>query len=314
MDIKVSRFNLDLISDWNEVLLSSKNGHFLYSREYISYHGEKFEDISPIVYLNDKPVAFMPAAIDRTNGHIQSHPGLTFGGVVLLKELRGDIAIQIIDSCFKSLADWGGVSLTIKILPSIYCSYPAEELQYFLWSRGFSLIKRHLSSVLSMKNPLPLNSSKKQAIAKANKLGFKVETGSLEGFYNLLSSVLEERHCSKPVHTLDELKILTSRFSSHILLRTIVHEGEMIAGAIIYVYPNALHTQYLASSEKGRKTGALDKIIESIICLAAETDMDYVSFGTSTASSNTEVNYGLLWQKESFGARSIVYDIMNGKI
>ena len=312
MKINVLRYTSDLESDWATVLADSKNSLFLFDRDYIAYHGERFVDFSAIAYLDGKPAALLPATIDKSEGHAQSHPGLTFGGVALRRDLRSDAAIALVNMCLDLLKAWGATTLTIRMVPPFLWSYPAAELDYALWLRGFASVRRDLSSVLPLAGHLAFNASKKQGIAKAMKSGLIIGEGSLREFHALLSATLRERHGVAPVHSLKELMLLNSLFPKKIFLRSAAHGGVMLAGVLIYRYPTAWHTQYMAASKRGRELGALDGVIASAIDEATVAGANFFSFGVSTELNGRNINKGLLWQKESFGARSVVHDFMSG--
>jgi hypothetical protein len=70
----------------------------------------------------------------------------------------------------------------------------------------------------------------------------------------------------------------------------------------------------MAASEDGRKLGALDLVVASLIEEARKAGADWLSFGTSTTDEGRQLNRGLLWQKESFGGRSITHDFMRGRL
>ena len=283
--IMVKRYGMDFAADWAKVLLSARNGIFIFERGFIEYHGDRFVDFSAIAYLDDEPVALLPAAIDQNTGEASSHPGLTFGGVVLRRELRGDVAIALINA----LLDWckacGAKSLTVKILPHVFCTYPSAELEYTLWCRGFTLIRRDLSSLLPLKDSLPFNSSKKGGVKKAKKSGLTVGNFRLPAFHSLLAQVLQAQHGAVPVHSLAELMLLATRFPRNISVRSATKDDEMLAGTLIFHYGPVWHTQYLASSPSGRELGALDLVIESVIDEARAQGGKYLSFGASTEAA-----------------------------
>lgn len=64
----------------------------------------------------------------------------------------------------------------------------------------------------------------------------------------------------------------------------------------------------MASSDEGYLAGALDFLIKKLIDDYSSQKM-FFSFGVSTESNGKTLNQGLLFQKESFGARSVVHDI-----
>jgi len=310
MKFTVKRYVSGLKEDWAHVLADSRNGIFLFDRNFIEYHGDRFTDISAIAYVDDIPVALLPASIDPGVAHVSSHAGLTFGGVVLKRALRGEVSIEVVNAILKALKDWGALTLTVKLLPQIFCTYPAAEVEYALWRRGFTLIRRDLSSILPLQNSLQFNTIKKQNIRKAGRSGLLVGFGSLADFYPLLQTVLMAQHGVAPVHSLAELELLATRFQSQIFVRVAKRGAEIMAGTLIFNYGHVWHTQYLACSESGRTLGALDLVIDTVVREARDKDVTYLSFGISTESAGTVLNEGLLWQKESYGARSIVHDFM----
>ena len=81
----------------------------------------------------------------------------------------------------------------------------------------------------------------------------------------------------------------------------------MQAGVIIYESRHVAHAQYIGTSSEGRKTGALDLIIEYLIndYYAAKP---YFDFGISTEDGGRYLNTGLVENKQSYGARAIVHD------
>ena len=71
---------------------------------------------------------------------------------------------------------------------------------------------------------------------------------------------------------------------------------------------DVVHTQYLASNRTGRDTRALDMLIDFVICESAAYAKVF-DFGISNENNGKYLNSGLIHQKESFGARAIVYDL-----
>ena len=229
MTIEVVRYTRDHRAAWDGLVDQARNGLFLFRRAYMDYHADRFEDISGIALVDGAVVAVLPASIDQASGLATSHGGLTFGGVVVRRDLRSEVAIGAVDALLDGLRGWGASALEVRVLPQFLASYPSADIDYALWRRGFELTRRDLSSALPLTDALPLNSSKKQAVAKAVKSGLGVSEGSLARFHHLLASVLGERHGSVPVHQLYELERLAAAFPDHIMLRSVEHDGEMLA-------------------------------------------------------------------------------------
>ena len=129
----------------------------------------------------------------------------------------------------------------------------------------------------------------------------------LEAFWDILAGILMSKHKKKPVHTVAELRLLQSRFPDRIRLHVVRNGQEVVAGALIYDMGHVVHTQYLASSEFGKNNGALDMLLHNLIT-DVYADRTYFDFGVSTENGGGYLNEGLIFQKEGFGARSVVYD------
>ena len=190
----------------------------------------------------------------------------------------------------------------------MYFREPSQEDLYALFRHGARLVQRDLSSVLPLDRPREYTKGKKHNLAKARKRGLRVERShDFAGFLGLLRSVLQGRHGVMPVHTESELTLLAARFPKEIQLHSAYEGDELLAGALIFVNPTVVHTQYLASSEAGRAAGALDFLIDHLIRDEFQ-DKHYLSFGISTEEQGHQINHGLLASKEAFGARSVVHD------
>lgn len=314
MDISVRRYGPALALHWAQVLQESKNGLFQFDREFMEYHADRFDDLSLIAYVNGQPVALFPLARNPQSGEVASHPGLTFGGIVLVRDIRSTVSFAVIDALLDEVKGMGIAELVIKLVPQVFSSYPSGELDYALSRRGFSLVRRDLSSVLPLVGALAPNTSKRQAVAKAHKAGVALMRVRPREFHELLSGVLEARHGTKPVHSAEELELLASRFPAQIFILGACLSQKLVAGATVFCYGHVWHTQYLACSDEGRVCGALDSVITAVRDEATKAGCHYLSFGVSTENDGKALNEGLLWQKESFGARSITHDFMAGKL
>jgi hypothetical protein len=123
----------------------------------------------------------------------------------------------------------------------------------------------------------------------------------------ILVDSLQKRHNVKPVHTLEEIKLLASRFPENIKLFASFQDGAMLAGIVIYESRNVAHIQYAANSPKGWDIGAQD-IIEDYLIREHYKNKKYFDFGISTEKMGRLLNLGLIRRKENFSASAIMYD------
>ena len=303
-------YRTELKDVWNATLENSKAPLFIFNRDYMDYHSDRFVDLSAMGVVGDKPAVLFPASIDRSSGEVCVHAGLTFGAPLIDRKIRTPEALELISLWLTWLADQSAKKITVKIIPPAFTNYPSDELSYALWRNGFEVSRRDLSSILPINDKLPFNTSKTQSVKKAKRSGVKLVESNVDAFHSLLDSVLMERHDTRAVHSLSELELLIARFPDQIKLRCCGLEDSLLAGALIYDYGHVWHTQYLASSPEGRSLGALDFVIEAIIDEAEAAGVRMLSFGTSSEAAGTVVNEGLLFQKESYGARAIVHEFM----
>ncbi|MGL5317349.1 MAG: GNAT family N-acetyltransferase, partial [Bacteroidales bacterium] len=150
---------------------------------------------------------------------------------------------------------------------------------------------------------------RRKGIRKAEKAAlFLPEQSDLAAFWEILTRNLSEKYATHPVHTLSEMAYLRQRFPENILLYTVASEEEVLAGVVIYLCDQVAHVQYISASEKGKQLGALDYLFSTLI-LERYSAVEYFDFGSSTENMGLMLNEALLFQKEGFGGRGIIYPI-----
>lgn len=310
--LNVVRYDESRKDEWNEFVAVSKNGTFLFDRGYMDYHSDRFRDCSLMFYKHDKLLAMLPANWREDEGTVQSHGGLTYGGLIVPKEMIAVDALEV----FSCAIDWmkrelGAHRWIYKPIPYIYSSLPAEEDLYALFRSGGTLKERGVSSVVDFSNRLPMRELRRRGYTKAIKAGLTVDYGNmdadLKAFWAILADILRTKHRKKPVHTVAELQLLQSRFPERIKLHVVRDTNEVVAGMLVYDMGHVVHAQYIASSDTGKRNGALDLLIHELLN-RVYADRTYFDFGVSTENGGSYLNEGLIFQKEGFGARSVVYD------
>lgn len=290
---------------WNSFIHNSKNGIFMFNRNFMEYHKDRFTDNSLLFYDEDKLVAVMPASLK--DGVLSSHGGLTYGGFIT----GNDMKQHHMNDCFTALKEYaasnGIKEIIYKHIPHIYHKQPAEEDLYSLFYNNAQVLKIESSTVVDLKQPLKMQEIRKRQMKKAAKNGVAVkESENYEAFIALENEVLQERHGTKAVHSAQELHLLQSRFPQNIKLLAAFYQEKMIAGTVLFIYDNAVHTQYLAANETAREIGALDLTISNVIEQYKDSK-SWLDFGISTEEGGHFLNEGLISQKEGFGGRTNVY-------
>ena len=305
-NIQVVRYQDKDRESWDSFVKNSRTNIFMFLRGYMDYHKDRFKDHSLLFYDGEELLALLPASSEASV--LYSHGGLTFGGLITNKALKSHSVGEVFEKMLEYCKANGVTKILYKAVPYIYSSLPFQEDLYFLWRKGASLTRRDLSTTISTKNILKLPKGRKAQISRAKREGVIIESSfDFEDFIDLENQVLLLRHNSKATHTGKELKMLAERFPENIKLIVAKKDGCLIAGAVLYVYSEIVHTQYLATNEEGRTIGALDLIISEAIEYY-KNEKTFFDFGISTEEQGKYLNLGLVSQKESFGGRGVVYD------
>lgn len=297
--------------EWNAFVADSKNGTFLLDRRYMDYHADRFTDCSLLFYKKGKLLAVLPANWVCDEGTVCSHGGLTYGGLILSSHTTAVEALEMF-SCATDYfrKELGATRWLYKPMPHIYHRQPADEDLYALFRSGAAVTARGISSVIDLSSPLPMRELRRRGIRKAQLTGIVyAASDDYAAFWPVLSDVLLTRHGRMPVHTLQEIELLRSRFPGQIQLFTATDPvtGQVLAGTVIFETDRVAHAQYIAASPEGKKTGALDGLFEWLIT-ERFAHKAFFDFGISTEQGGAYLNEGLLFQKEGFGARAVVYD------
>lgn len=307
-EIMIEKYSPAKKEKWNEFLGRAKNPLFMFHRDYMEYHNDRFTDHSLMFYRRGELTALFPA--NEKDDMLQSHGGLTCGGLIVDTKFRQHTA----DDCMCGLLEYanreGFKSVLYKTIPHIYHLQPAEEDVYALYRQGAELVYVSASTVIDLRTPVKMTKGRKAQISRAKREGVVVkQLSTKEGykaFMGLENDVLEARHGTKAVHTADEMYLLYTRFPEQIHLLGAFLGEELIAGTILFEYDRAVHTQYMAAGSVAREIGALDLVIATAIERYA-VSKQWFDFGTSTEGDGTYLNEGLISQKEGFGGRTNVY-------
>ena len=293
--------------EWDEFVAGSKNGVFLFQREYVEYHADRFPDASLMFYgEGGRLLALLPAT--ERDGVLSSHAGLTFGGFVVGEEMKVGLMLELFDALRADARARGVTKLVYKAVPHIYHRLPAEEDLYALFRHGARLFRRDVSATLDREARLPFSKGRKYSIKKAQKLGVEVaRSHDFAGFMAIEEELLREKYGARPVHTAREIALLAARFPDNIKLFTAGRDRRMEAGVIIYESAQVAHAQYIGTTPEGRESGAADLIMCHLIN-DYYADKKYFDFGISTEDDGRYLNAGLIENKQGFGGRAVVYD------
>ncbi len=294
--------------EWDLFVKNSKQGTFLLERSYMDYHSDRFHDHSLMIYKNDKLYAILPG--NEADHTFYSHQGLTYGGLITNSKATADDVCKVFAQINQYLKQQGFQKVIYKSVPRIYHQLPAEEDLYALFKECRAQIcARNISAVIDLQHPLKWYNIRKQGAKKATSQGIRIEySEDYNNFWEILSTNLMQTYHAQPVHTLEEIRMLHERFPENIKLYVALQEdGKMLGGTLLYITPQVVHTQYISASEEGKQKHALDALFLRLIQHEYK-DCLFFDFGTSNEDGGKILNTSLIYQKEGFGGRGVVYD------
>jgi hypothetical protein len=303
----VQKYQESDYAKWNAFIGQAKNATFLFHRDFMEYHKDRFEDFSVLIYENEKLVAVLPA--NKVENEVFSHQGLTYGGLVYNEKLKLASVIATFKSVLFFLNENKIGKLQVKLIPSIYHQKPAEELNYALFFAKANLKRRDTLAVINLANPCSLSKGRKAEIkkGKTNKLEIK-EVEDFQEFWNkLLIPNLANKHQVKPVHSLQEITKLKALFPKNIRQFNVYENGLIIAGTTVFESENVVHSQYISGKIDKNDLGGLD-VLHYYLLTDVFKNKRFFDFGTSNENQGKQLNNGLSYWKESFGASTIVHD------
>ena len=274
----------------------------------MEYHQDRFEDFSLLVFDDSEQlIALLPA--NRQEDTLFSHQGLTYGGIILQEKTKLSDCIFIAMSIFEFLKTCGCNKMIFKEVPAIYHKMPSDELRYLMFLMRGNLIRRDVLTVLDMSSSFSFSRDRKNGIKRGIKNNLVVrEEANFESFWTeILIPNLAEKHQAKPVHSLQEIQYLHSKFPENIRQFNVYQNDTIVAGTTIFESNFVAHSQYISGNSDKNELGSLDFLHDYLISNVFK-NKKYFDFGISNENHGKNINEGLLYWKESFGAKSITQD------
>lgn len=303
----VKQYQENDYENWHAFIGKAKNATFLFHRDFMEYHNDRFQDYSLIVLDKEKWVAVLPANV--IGNEVFSHQGLTYGGLVYNEKVKLASVIEIFKEILSFLNENNIEKLQLKLIPSIYHQKPAEEINYTLFLAKARLTRRDTLTVLDLSMKNNLSKLRKRSIQKGISNDFVIkEVTNFEDFWvKILIPNLAKKHQAKPVHSLQEITKLKELFPENIRQFNVYQNEIIIAGTTIFESENVAHSQYISGDEIKNELGGLDLLFHHLITEVFKNKR-FFDFGISNENKGRKLNNGLSYWKESYGASTIVQD------
>ena len=300
------------------VMEQSANGTFLQTRRFLNYHpAGRFRDDSRMIFHKQELVAVCPAADGTIDGRraFRSHPGSTFGGLVVAPALqRAPKLVELAAALNDQLRADGYEMAELKQTSALFSRQPDDGLEYALYQQGYTQ-EIEISCWLPLDRPYEelrkaYSFNKRYDLKKAEKQGLSLTALETEDeirqFHALLCLNLR-KFDAVPVHTAEELiDFRHSRLRDEVRflgLRTA--DGTLAAAACLFYFAqtNVLHTQYLATDTGITAYVPSTLLYDAVIREGLRRNCSAVSFGTCTHDRGRVLNTGLILNKEGYGTQ-----------
>ena len=304
---EIRRYTAEDKTLWDRYVSTARNATFLFYRDYMDYHADRFHDFSLLFYKGQRLYAILPAHREATA--LCSHFGLTYGGLLMNNHVTAADTCTLFDELNEWLRAQGFQKVVYRPVPWIYHVHPSEEDLYAIyWKCGARLRSRNIGTTIFMQQHLRWRKNHLRQLRKAKDGGICVKSDApLAEFWEILEENLMNRFQAKPVHTLEEIALLKSRFPKNIIQYSAYKDGHIIGGILFYITPQVVHCQYISTNTEGKELGAMEAIYEQVM-YHDYPQYPYLDFGSSTEQNGAFLNEGLISHKEGYGGRSVVYD------
>jgi hypothetical protein len=304
---RVEKYTKENRLAWDTFISGAKNATFLFARDFMEYHSDRFTDYSLLVYKDDLLYAVLPANI--VGDKLYSHKGLTYGSLVLSKSAKLLYTFEAFKALLAFLNAKAISTLELRNIPTFYNTMPSDELSYFLFKANATLIKRDALMVIDTSTKIKFQKNRREGINKAKRNGLTIAVEhNFEGFWNeILIPNLQQKHGVAPVHSLEEIQLLAAKFPDHIKQVNVYKDNVIVAGTTLFLTKTTIHPQYVSGNSDKNAFGSLDLAYDYIIN-HFDSSKRYFDFNISSEENGTALNSGLIFWKESCGARTFVAD------
>ena len=293
MMFRIVRYDATHHDEWNRYVDKARNATFLFYREYMDYHSDRFKDHSLLFYVGNHLHSVLPA--HEVGEIFCSHRGLTYGGLLMDEDVTTADVVHLFEELNDYLRKMGFLKVLYRAIPWIYHRLPSEEDLYAMfWKCGAHLQQRMSGTVIFLDAHLRWRKDHRRRLKQAQMAGIQVKRdASLAEFWPVLNDNLQKKFQAQSVH-----KII--QYSAYL-------DGRIIGGITFYVMGHVLHGQYSGTTDEGKRLGAMEAIYDQVMYHDYQ-HMRYLDFGTSNEQGGLVLNEGLIAHKEGYGGRTVMYD------
>ena len=304
------------LKEWDDFIENeSENGTIFHMQKFLSYHPkDRFKDCSLLIKNNKNQIIaiFTSAIVDDS---VISHPGSTYGGIILKKYLKLKDIELIVNSIFTYLKN-NYPTYSLKIINSEDFFRSNDKIELFLLNKGMNLISKEISVVIDIEQYFTYKGIRKRTkevikskrfIKEEVEFTIALTQEEKEEAYKLVYNNLKEKYNKTPTHTFEELLDIENKLNNSIFYFVIKKDMKIVATYICFKLSNdVMHTFYIAKSPK--RGNYIDVgLIDFIVRYLKDNNYKYFNFGIS--SREKIIKYWLQDYKEQYSKLFLTRDI-----
>ncbi|RDC63531.1 GNAT family N-acetyltransferase [Adhaeribacter pallidiroseus] len=305
--MEIQRYHSGFKDLWNTCNAQAVNGTFLFDRTFMEYHESQFTDHSLLFFRQHKLIALLP--LHEAEEVVASHNGLSFGGFIMTPAVDTNRMLQLFENLKIYLTQHKFRSLIYKPQPYVYFMQPTQDDLFGLYQQNARITQRVIVSVLDITLPPLYFKLRQRCLRRAKTQNLRVkQSEDVASYMQLVADLYRKAGIKPPTHTTIEMQYLLQTFPENIKLLVAYSGQELVGGVLLFIHPQVVNLQYMATSELGKQKHALDLLIDTVIT-TYQNKKKYLSFGSSQDSREPyHTNFNLLRNKGSYGARGVVQD------
>lgn len=310
MKLKINKFKAEDMKVWdNFVMNNSLNGTIYHTIKFLSYHKDRFEDSSIMIYDKNKLIAVFPCC--KVGQEYYSHRGSTCGGIVILEKYYELIKLtEIMDLIY----NYYNGNLHIKLSETVYFRNNIKnDLLNFVLSQKcknyqdislFFNINKNDNVIDSFEK----NDNKRLLLKYINdqdKEIYFIKTNNVDDYkkyYELLNKNSYEKNDASILHTLEEFILLKELLGEkQFLFLSKDSNGDILSGALVFLINNdTYYTVYLMTNYE-KKNSQVFYLLYELFQLAKRNNISIVNLGACSTEGGKDILYSKYKFKSSCG-------------
>tara|TARA_Y100000748_G_C15499034_1_gene489289 strand:- start:966 stop:1958 length:993 start_codon:yes stop_codon:yes gene_type:complete len=287
----IKKYTKSMSNQWDNFIRNSNNGTIFHYRDFLNYHIKRnFEDHSLCFFDNNNLICAIPATLK--NNHLISHPGASYGGLIIDSSVKFSIMSEIIKLLDKYCIDNKIKSFFLIPSPNIYWARYDASLEYLLEYNNYYSKEIYISHAAKLNQEKKIihyiDKRKKRYINRLLK-NEKMQILKIDdwdnSFTNDFYQILvhnKKRYATQPTHSLDELKKLKLLFKDEIELFITIKQNEVLGGCVLFITNNCTSLVFYNAIKEEVKNLQLASL-QLYFCAdySEKLNLKYIDFGVS---------------------------------